>query len=187
MDSCTIAPDEVREIVNRGNDVCKMLVVIPYPPGAQAMSGAPTDPHALFSVEGKVALVTGASGAFGAVAAETLASAGAKLVLAAGKAKELAEVAAECRARGAEVEEIVGRPYERGRLRRRSSPRPSRASAGVDILVVASGKNDVVEDRRHGAGAVPRRDGRQCHAELADRARRGQADARARARAARSS
>jgi quercetin dioxygenase-like cupin family protein len=33
MDSCTIAPDEVREIVNRSNHVCRMLVVIPYPPG----------------------------------------------------------------------------------------------------------------------------------------------------------
>ena len=33
MDSCTIAPNEVRAIVNRSNHVCKMLVVIPYPPG----------------------------------------------------------------------------------------------------------------------------------------------------------
>ena len=33
MDSCTIAPGEVREIVNRSNHVCKMLTVIPYPPG----------------------------------------------------------------------------------------------------------------------------------------------------------
>lgn len=32
LDSCTIAPGEVREIVNRTNDVCKMIVVIPYPP-----------------------------------------------------------------------------------------------------------------------------------------------------------
>ena len=31
MDSVTIAPDEVREIVNRSHHVCKMLVVIPYP------------------------------------------------------------------------------------------------------------------------------------------------------------
>ncbi|MDR3375812.1 MAG: cupin domain-containing protein [Ancalomicrobiaceae bacterium] len=30
-DSCTIPPGEVREIVNRRNDVCTMLVVIPYP------------------------------------------------------------------------------------------------------------------------------------------------------------
>jgi quercetin dioxygenase-like cupin family protein len=36
MDSCTIAPNEVREIVNRENDVCKLLVVIPYPQGAKA-------------------------------------------------------------------------------------------------------------------------------------------------------
>ena len=35
MDSCTIAAGEVREIVNRTNAVCKMLVVIPYPPGVK--------------------------------------------------------------------------------------------------------------------------------------------------------
>jgi quercetin dioxygenase-like cupin family protein len=35
MDSCTIAPGEVREIVNRANHVCKMLVVIPYPAGVK--------------------------------------------------------------------------------------------------------------------------------------------------------
>lgn len=35
MDSCTIAPNEVREIVNRSNHVCKMLVIIPYPTGAK--------------------------------------------------------------------------------------------------------------------------------------------------------
>lgn len=35
MDSCTIAPGEAREIVNRGNHVCSMLVVIPYPPGVK--------------------------------------------------------------------------------------------------------------------------------------------------------
>ncbi|HUZ66791.1 MAG TPA: cupin domain-containing protein [Beijerinckiaceae bacterium] len=33
LDSCTIAPNETREIVNRANTVCTMLVVIPYPPG----------------------------------------------------------------------------------------------------------------------------------------------------------
>lgn len=34
LDSCTIPPGEVRAIENRTNHVCKMLVVIPYPPGA---------------------------------------------------------------------------------------------------------------------------------------------------------
>jgi quercetin dioxygenase-like cupin family protein len=33
MDSCTIWPNEIREIVNRSNQVCKMLVVLPYPAG----------------------------------------------------------------------------------------------------------------------------------------------------------
>jgi quercetin dioxygenase-like cupin family protein len=33
MDSCTIAPGEARELINRSNHVCKMLVVIPYPSG----------------------------------------------------------------------------------------------------------------------------------------------------------
>ncbi len=32
LDSCTIAPGEVRKIENRANHTCKMLVVIPYPP-----------------------------------------------------------------------------------------------------------------------------------------------------------
>lgn len=36
LDSCTIAPNETREIVNRSNDVCTMLVVIPYPPGQRS-------------------------------------------------------------------------------------------------------------------------------------------------------
>lgn len=30
-DSCTIPAHEIRKIENRSNDVCKMLVVIPYP------------------------------------------------------------------------------------------------------------------------------------------------------------
>jgi len=34
-DSCTIAPNETRELINRTNDVCKLLVVIPYPPGVK--------------------------------------------------------------------------------------------------------------------------------------------------------
>ena len=35
MDSCTIAANETRELINRDNDVCKMLVVIPYPTSAK--------------------------------------------------------------------------------------------------------------------------------------------------------
>ena len=34
-DSCMIPAGEVRELVNRRNGVCAMLVVIPYPPGVK--------------------------------------------------------------------------------------------------------------------------------------------------------
>lgn len=108
------------------------------------MSGAPTDPLSLFSVKDKVALITGASGAFGAVAAETLASAGAKLALAAGKAKELADVSAECRQRGADVEEIAGRPSSAAACDAMIDKTIARFGT-LDILVVASGKNDVAK------------------------------------------
>jgi mannose-6-phosphate isomerase-like protein (cupin superfamily) len=33
FDSCTIAPNEERELINRSNDPCSMVVAIPYPPG----------------------------------------------------------------------------------------------------------------------------------------------------------
>ena len=42
------------------------------------------DPLSLFSVKGKTAIVTGATGAFGALAAKVLAGAGANVVIAAG-------------------------------------------------------------------------------------------------------
>ena len=54
-------------------------------------------------LDGRVALVTGASGAFGMVAARVLAGAGCKLVLAAGSADALKDIADECRDGGAEA------------------------------------------------------------------------------------
>jgi NAD(P)-dependent dehydrogenase (short-subunit alcohol dehydrogenase family) len=103
---------------------------------------APTDPLALFSVKDKVAIITGASGAFGTVAARTLASAGAKLVLTAGRAQELHEVAEDCRKHGADTEEIVIRPSDEAACDRIVAAAVARFGR-VDILVVASGKNDV--------------------------------------------
>jgi hypothetical protein len=32
MDSCTVSPNEVREIINHQNHVATTLVVMPYPP-----------------------------------------------------------------------------------------------------------------------------------------------------------
>jgi len=68
------------------------------------------NPLSLFDIKGKTAIITGASGAFGALAAKTLAGAGANVVLAASRADELRKVAAECEKLGGKAEVIALRP-----------------------------------------------------------------------------
>ena len=102
------------------------------------------DPGAMFDVRGKVALITGASGAFGAVAARVLAGAGCRLVLAAGKAGELAAIAAECLDGGAEVVEVNARPDSAAACAAMVQ-RAVAAYGALDILVVASGMNKVAK------------------------------------------
>ncbi len=98
----------------------------------------------LFDVTGKVALITGASGAFGTVAARALAGAGCRLVLAAGKAAELAAIASECRALGAEVTEVNARPQNDAACAAMVAA-AMEAYGRLDILVVASGMNKVAK------------------------------------------
>ena len=100
------------------------------------------NPLSLFEVKGKVAIITGASGSFGALAAEVLGAAGARLVLTAGKAKELDDIAAKCRAIGAEVEAANKRPASEADCADIVEAATARFGR-VDILVVGSGKNDV--------------------------------------------
>ncbi len=102
------------------------------------------NPLSMFDVSGKVALITGASGAFGAVAARMLGGAGCRLVLAAGKAAELAAIAQECRDGGADVTRSTRGPTPR-RPARRWWRRRSRPIGRLDILVVASGMNKVAK------------------------------------------
>lgn len=103
------------------------------------------NPLSLFDVRGKAAIVTGASGAFGALAAKVLAGAGANVAIAAGNAAELKKTAAECEALGGgKVVSVALRP---------NSPENCDAIVKaavdafgrVDILVVGSGKNDVAK------------------------------------------
>jgi NAD(P)-dependent dehydrogenase (short-subunit alcohol dehydrogenase family) len=102
------------------------------------------NPHSLFDVRHKSAIVTGASGAFGAVAAKVLAGAGAKLTLVAGSKDALAETARECRELGADVQEVNTRPSSEAACE--SIVRDAvRQFSRLDILVVASGKNDVAK------------------------------------------
>ena len=100
-----------------------------------------TDPHSLFDVSGKVALITGASGAFGAVAAETLSSARCKLALAAGNTDAMAEVAAKC---SGETFQIKGRPDSEAACEDMVAKTVAEFGR-LDILVVASGMNKVAK------------------------------------------
>jgi NAD(P)-dependent dehydrogenase (short-subunit alcohol dehydrogenase family) len=100
------------------------------------------NPQQLFDVRDKVAIVTGASGAFGALAAKVLSGAGAKLVLTAGKKAELEAASVDCKALGAEVEAVNVRPNTEVACASIVDAAVKRFGR-VDILVVASGKNDV--------------------------------------------
>jgi len=106
------------------------------------MSDFYANPYSLFDIRGKVAIVTGASGAFGALAAKVLAGAGAKVVLTAGKADALKETAEACQKLGAQVVSIAVRPTDEAKCEEIVSNTVA-TFGGVDILVIASGKNDV--------------------------------------------
>ncbi|HDR9481977.1 TPA: SDR family oxidoreductase [Burkholderia aenigmatica] len=99
------------------------------------------DPQSLFDIRGKVAVVTGASGAFGSLAAKVLAGAGAKLVLAAGNERAVALTASECRELGADVQCVVRRPGTEADCEAVMDAALT-AYGSLDILVVASGMND---------------------------------------------
>ena len=95
-------------------------------------------PQELFDINNKVAIVTGALGAFGQVAARTLSSAGCKLVIADDRTEELNKLANELSADGANVETISKWPNSEKNC-------TSIVDAAVekygrlDILVLASG------------------------------------------------
>ena len=103
-----------------------------------------TNPHSMFDVTGKVALITGASGAFGMVAARVLAGAGCRLVLVAGNAEALEAIADETRGIGAEVAKVNARPSDESACQAMVAEAVS-AFGSLDILVVASGQNKVAK------------------------------------------
>src|SRR5262245_57175002 len=100
------------------------------------------NPLSLFDIKGKTAIITGASGAFGTLAAKTLAGAGANVVLAASKAEELRKVAAECEKLGGKTEIAPLRPSSEENCEKIVEAAIDKFGS-VDILVVASGLNKV--------------------------------------------
>ena len=99
------------------------------------------NPISFFDVSGKVALITGASGAFGAVAARCLSGAGCKVVLAGGNADKLSEVATSCKG---ETREIKARPDSEAACDQLVQDTVQHYGR-LDILVVASGMNKVAK------------------------------------------
>jgi NAD(P)-dependent dehydrogenase (short-subunit alcohol dehydrogenase family) len=100
------------------------------------------NPLSLFDVKGKTAVVTGASGAFGKMAAKVLAGGGANVLLTAGNAAELKKIAAECEKLGGKVATISGRPTSEAQCEKIVQAAID-AFGRVDILVVAGGLNKV--------------------------------------------
>jgi NAD(P)-dependent dehydrogenase (short-subunit alcohol dehydrogenase family) len=102
------------------------------------------NPLSLFDVKGKTAIITGATGAFGALAAQVLAGAGCNLVIAAGGADALKKIAAECEKLRAKVESVNLRPSSAAHCDKIVAAAVQRFG-GVDILVLASGINKVAK------------------------------------------
>src|SRR3982074_2273517 len=98
------------------------------------------NPLSLFDVRGNTAIVTGATGAFGAMAAKVLAGAGANVVLCANNAGELQKVASECQKLGGKAEVVAKRPSSEANCD--AIVKAAVACLGRPaILVVASGQN----------------------------------------------
>ena len=108
------------------------------------MSNYPVNPMELFSVAGKVAIVGGATGAFGSVASKAYAAAGAKLVLVdiPPCKQKLTEVAEACRKSGAEVVELATFTATEEECNK-VVQEAVKKFGGIDILFIASGKNIV--------------------------------------------
>ena len=100
------------------------------------------NPFSLFDIRGKTAIVTGASGAFGALASQVLAGSGANVVLSAGNAAELKKVAAECEQLGGKAEIVAMRPSSEANCDKIVDAAVKKFGR-VDILLVASGQNKV--------------------------------------------
>jgi NAD(P)-dependent dehydrogenase (short-subunit alcohol dehydrogenase family) len=100
------------------------------------------DVYSLFDVTGKVALITGATGGFGSLAARALAAAGAKVMATARTAPKLEELAAEIRQAGGEAAWSAGSPTIPEEVSR--VVRDTIATYGsLDILITAAGVNKV--------------------------------------------
>jgi len=100
------------------------------------------NPYSSFDIKGKVALVIGATGAFGSVAAKTYAGAGCKVALTGGNKSELEKISDEISKGGCENLSINERPSSENECQKIVNATVKKFGR-IDILVVASGINKV--------------------------------------------
>ena len=100
------------------------------------------DACGLFNVRGKSAIVVGATGAFGKVACATLGSLGTRLTIAAGSVADLNALSQELTNAGIQSQSIARRSNDEAGAAAIVEAAVA-AYGGVDILIVASGMNDV--------------------------------------------
>ena len=100
------------------------------------------NPYSSFDIKGKVALVVGATGAFGSVAARTYAGAGCKVALTGGNKSELEKISDEISKGGCENLTINERPSSENECQKIVNETVKKLGR-IDILVVASGINKV--------------------------------------------
>jgi NAD(P)-dependent dehydrogenase (short-subunit alcohol dehydrogenase family) len=96
----------------------------------------------LFSVTGKVALITGASGGLGQTAACGLAEAGAKVMLTGRSTEKLAELAARISEAGGSAAYVTGHPANAQDVQRVVAATVEQFG-GLDVLITAAGVNHV--------------------------------------------
>jgi NAD(P)-dependent dehydrogenase (short-subunit alcohol dehydrogenase family) len=94
----------------------------------------------LFDIEGKVALITGATGGLGQAAASGLAKAGVKVMLTGRNAEKLKPVADEIAASGGTVEYCAGSPVSHDDVKHIVNQTISTFGC-IDILITAAGMN----------------------------------------------
>jgi NAD(P)-dependent dehydrogenase (short-subunit alcohol dehydrogenase family) len=96
----------------------------------------------LFDVRGKSAVIVGATGAFGKVACATLGAAGARLTVTAGNEAELNKLSESLAQAGIDSHAVARRSNSENDAKAIADAAVS-AHGSLDILVVASGMNDV--------------------------------------------
>lgn len=101
-----------------------------------------TDINSLFRLDGKSALVTGATGALGSAAARALSGAGAHVTLAGGNEEALHNLGAELKEKGHSIATVCRRPNDEAACEEIVAE-ARKSGDGLDIFVSASGASVV--------------------------------------------